>query len=261
MNIGDIKRKSVILGPTTAIHHPSIQKLCLCPYFNHPQGCPNYGRRADCPPRAVYFPEIFKEKVYIAATVFNFEDYLNLKRVEHINWTERALRNPRHWQGYLRSELKKLISEMGPSRNNDAIFNPEAMGVNVTQTCKNVGLSLEWPPKKIVCQVALIGQRKDCFKVVTEDLKSVGLLGASKIQYKIGEWVYPSEPLSNHYRKGGGLWVYSKKSDAFNGKRYVERKYGIRCRVFSCQTGEILTHTPKTFHRVKTNKVMLLNEL
>ena len=100
-----------------------------------------------------------------------------------------------------------------------------------------------------------------CYKVVTEDLRSVGLLGAPQIQYKIGEWVYPLEPLSTHYRKGGGLWVYSKRSDALNGKRYVEKKHGINCRVFSCQIGIILTHTPKTFHRVKTDKVMLLQEL
>ena len=99
------------------------------------------------------------------------------------------------------------------------------------------------------------------YKVVTEDLRSIGLRGAPQIQYKIGEWVYPLEPLSMHYFKGGGLWVYSKRSDALNGKRYVEKKHRIKCRIFFCRIGIILTHTPETFHRVKTNKVMLLQEL
>jgi hypothetical protein len=27
-------------------------KLCRLPYPNHPKGCPNYGKRALCPPKA-----------------------------------------------------------------------------------------------------------------------------------------------------------------------------------------------------------------
>lgn len=96
------------------------------------------------------------------------------------------------------------------------------------------------------------------FKVVTEDLKSVGLLGAPKIQYKIGEWVYPLEPLSDHPRKGGGLWVYRRKCDAFRAKRYLEgeRRTKMPCRVFACSIGKILYEK----HRTKTDKVMLLEE-
>ena len=189
MNIGQIERKKLLLGPTKAVCHPGIQRLCLYPYFNHPGGCPNYGVRADCPPQAAYFLQIFEDSVRVAAVVFNFGDYLNQKRIEHPEWTERALRNPRHWQGHLRSELKSFVSGVDFQENEEIVFNPEGMGINVTQTCKNVGLKLklEWPPQKIVCQIALIGQRKNCFKIVTGDLKSVGLLGAPEIQYKIGE--------------------------------------------------------------------------
>jgi hypothetical protein len=34
---------------------------------------------------------------------------------------------------------------------------PEAMGVNVTETMKNAGVVLEWPPENIVIKVAFIG--------------------------------------------------------------------------------------------------------
>ncbi len=98
----------------------------------------------------------------------------------------------------------------------------------------------------------------DYFKVVTEDLKSVGLLGASQIQYKIGEWVYPTEPLSSHPRKGGGLWVLKSKSDAFKLQKYLERKHGKRSRVFRCGIGVIIYQTS---YRVKTDKVILLEEI
>lgn len=162
--ISQIKRKIVLLGPVDAVCNPKIQKMCLCPYFNHPKGCPNFGRRIDCPPNAPFFPNIFEEEVYIAAVIFDFEGFLNIKRRQHPEWRETALRNPRHWQGHLRSELRKFVSEKllnGSNYGDAAIFNPEAMGVNVTETCKNVGLKLEWPPQKIVCRVALIGQKRE----------------------------------------------------------------------------------------------------
>lgn len=161
--IDKIKKKRVLLGPTNAICHLGIRRLCLRPYYKHPKGCPNYARRIDCPPQAPFFPDILKKRVYIAAVVFDFKDYLNMRRNIHPDWTERTLRNPRHWQGHLRSELKKFISEKLSDSNgygDTVIFNPEAMGVDVTKTCQNAGLKLEWPPQKNVCQVALIGQKR-----------------------------------------------------------------------------------------------------
>ena len=38
-----------------------------------------------------------------------------------------------------------------------ATFCPEAMGVNVTQTLKEAGVELEWPPEKTVIKVAFVG--------------------------------------------------------------------------------------------------------
>lgn len=159
--IDRIGRKTVLLGPVAAVCDKAIQNLCFRPYFNHSKGCPNYGKKMDCPPKTDFFPEMYEEKVYIAAVIFDFEEYLGLKRKRHPNWTERALRNPRHWQNHLRSELKKFI--FGKLFVNDfdaVIFNPEAMGVNVTAVCEKAGLKLEWPPQKIVCQIALIGRTK-----------------------------------------------------------------------------------------------------
>ena len=40
-------------------------------------------------------------------------------------------------------------------------FCPEAMGVNVTATMKNIGVTLEWPPQEVVRKVAIIGVRKN----------------------------------------------------------------------------------------------------
>lgn len=96
------------------------------------------------------------------------------------------------------------------------------------------------------------------YKVLTNDLKSVGLLGASQIQYKIGEWVYPLEPLSAHPRKGGGLWTVRRRSDAFRVVKYLMEKYQKAARVFECIIGEILYESS---YRTKTDKVMLIREI
>lgn len=96
------------------------------------------------------------------------------------------------------------------------------------------------------------------FKVVTEDLKSVGLLGATPIQYTVGEWTHPLEPLSNHPRKGGGLWVYRKRGAAMASKRYMSHQHGKAVRIFSCLIGNIIYETS---YRVKTDKVMLVEEI
>ncbi len=96
------------------------------------------------------------------------------------------------------------------------------------------------------------------FKVVSDDLTSVGLLGAAKLQYKVGEWVYPLEPLSDHPRRGGGLWVIRKRGAAFRMRRYLLDNHNLRARVFSCRIGDIILETS---YRLKTDKVMLLDEL
>ena len=96
------------------------------------------------------------------------------------------------------------------------------------------------------------------FKVLTEELKSVGLFGAKPLKYEIGEWTYPLEPLSSHHLKGGGLWVVKKRSDAFAIKRRLLKEKGMATRIFSCEIGKVLF---ETFYRAKTDKVKLLEEI
>ena len=39
------------------------------------------------------------------------------------------------------------------------LYCPEAMGVNVTETMKNVGIILEWPPETVTYQIVIAGSR------------------------------------------------------------------------------------------------------
>ncbi|MCL5733572.1 MAG: hypothetical protein M1334_02840 [Patescibacteria group bacterium] len=93
---------------------------------------------------------------------------------------------------------------------------------------------------------------KKCFKVLREDMTSVGLLGAARKQYRFNVWNIPDEPLSGHPRKGGGLWVVPTKAYAIKIRKYVLNKHGIRTRVFQCRVGKILYSSSC---RIKTDRL------
>jgi len=88
------------------------------------------------------------------------------------------------------------------------------------------------------------------FKVLRDDLTSLGLRKVPRIQYVLGEWVHGS---SKH-----GLWVARTKSSAFSLKKYFELKYCEPAVVFSCLIGEILFEST---YRIETNRVMLIEKL
>lgn len=98
----------------------------------------------------------------------------------------------------------------------------------------------------------------ECFKVVTQDLQSVGLLGAVPLQYHLNKWVQPLEPLSNDPRKGGGLWVAPRESHARAMQKYLARKHNLTAKIFRCNIGRIIYQSSC---RIKTDKVMLIEEV
>lgn len=90
------------------------------------------------------------------------------------------------------------------------------------------------------------------FKVLRSDLTSVGLLKATRMQYCFNAWNRPLEPISNHPRKGGGLWVVKNKGDAKKVRKYLLDKRGIIARIFRCRIGQIIYETS---YRAKTDGV------
>lgn len=101
------------------------------------------------------------------------------------------------------------------------------------------------------------------YKVVSEDLKSLGMKPKGNpvpiIQYIIGRWVYPLEPISKDPDEGGGLWVNFKKSDAIATARRLWREKERKVRIFTCDIGEILCQP--SGYRLKTTKVKLEKEI
>lgn len=157
-SIGEIDRSFNISEIVPAAVMPrGFNRWCTRPYVNHPKGCPNFGIREDCPPKLPYFLDVYEPNVRVASLRFNFEKYLEWNKGKHPNWTERALRNPRHFQRHLDANLEREIEKF----NTDGfipVYTAEAMSVNIHLTCLRAGIRLEWPPAKLMYRIAILAQ-------------------------------------------------------------------------------------------------------
>jgi predicted metal-binding protein len=157
--ISQIERERIFAGPVEAVCDPTMTAHCLDKYPNHSKGCPNWDQKEGCPPNIRYFPNVYSTNVYIAAVRFNFAEYLTYRRESHPDWTDRALKNPLYWQGHVRHELNELLFDYlsdHPEIDGEIVFNPEAMGVNLFETCAKAGIHLEKTPTNFVYKVALV---------------------------------------------------------------------------------------------------------
>jgi len=141
--------------------------LCLKPYPNHKNGCPNYATKKGCPPGVPMFDIFYdlSKSIYAIYNVFDFKGHVDRMRERHPDWSKRQLECCLYWQGTGRKQLKELIEEFERPRPK-GMFSittvPEAMGVNVTKTMRNAGIVLEWPPVNVAYQIAMAAVPKKC---------------------------------------------------------------------------------------------------
>jgi hypothetical protein len=80
--------------------------------------------------------------------------------IKHPDWTDYQKRCVLYWQGTARSQLKKEILKFEKDHPECVVSTgPEAMGVNLTETMKKIGIELEWPPTKYAYQIAIGGTK------------------------------------------------------------------------------------------------------
>lgn len=139
----------------------TVRGLCVRAYPGHPRGCPNYGHKVGCPPKAPTFWDLFDEGRPIVAvwSVFDLRGHIERMRGSHPGWSERQLRNCLYWQAgarkVLREEVELVESNLGVGSLSTMC--PEGLGVNVTETMKGLGVELEWPPERVSHLVAMVG--------------------------------------------------------------------------------------------------------
>jgi len=150
------------------IINPDIQTLCLRPYANHKKGCPNYNYKEGCPPNAQMFDSVcdIKKPIFAICEAFDFRGHVKRMKEKHPKWSQRQLECCLYWQGGVRKRLKIRMevfhgAMMGLNGRDYFLTDvPEAMGVNVTETMRRVGIELEWPPVDVAYKIAMAGVRR-----------------------------------------------------------------------------------------------------
>ena len=141
----------------------AIRGLCYQSYPLHAKGCPNFGRRPDCPPKApvIYNVLDLSKDVYAIYNVYPFGQHISKMRQKHPEWSERQVRCCLYWQGTARKQLRQEVAECLKEHPDLYVVKcPEAQGVNLTKTMKNVDIVLEWPPETVAYQIMLAGNKK-----------------------------------------------------------------------------------------------------
>ncbi|MEA3249049.1 MAG: hypothetical protein U9Q03_01680 [Patescibacteria group bacterium] len=159
VTISDVGRKFILTDPVEPALLKCRMEACRQGYPGHPDGCPKF-KSCDCPPNAPWFGKLYEGPVRVAAVRFDFAGFITWRRMLQPTWTDKALRNPRHWQGHLAAALNRYLVDVELAEDEEIVFNPEAQGIDVTVTCATAGLKLEWPPRDKVCRVAMIAKRK-----------------------------------------------------------------------------------------------------
>jgi hypothetical protein len=138
----------------------SMRALCRKPYELHKMGCPNFAKKAGCPPGAPLWDKYFDmtQKYALIINVFPIGDHVKKMENLHPGWSDRQLYCCLYWQGTARKRLEGRIKQFQFEYPEFTVTRcPEAMGVNVTETLKSAGIELEWPPRVWAYQIAMAG--------------------------------------------------------------------------------------------------------
>jgi predicted metal-binding protein len=139
----------------------SMRALCAKPYPLHAKGCPNLYKSSRCPPKVPHFDKAFDmtQPIYAVVNEFDFGAHVDKMRAKHPDWSDRQLRCVLYWQSTARKQLKvKIVETLKKFPGYAVTMSPEGQGVNVTETMRNAGVILEWPPQKIARQIAFLAK-------------------------------------------------------------------------------------------------------
>lgn len=105
--------------------------------------------------------------------------------------------------------------------------------------------------------------QKEFFKVVTSELKSLGLRRNPNIlEYEEKTWVrLPPEQIvegKGPWSGWGGIGVVKTRGEATGLVRYMEKKHQVTCLVYRVDIGRILFEDKR---RAKTDAVMLVERI
>jgi predicted metal-binding protein len=155
--------KSMPAYQVAPVFDPNVRKLCVQPYPLHPRGCPNFAKSPRCPPKVDLLDKVFdlRKPCWVIYNTFSLRAHVRKMQELHPKWSDRQLYCCLYWQGKARKKLKEEIEKFyqanDPLKQCLVTTCPEAMGLNVTETIRKIGILLEWPPIDKAVQVAFAG--------------------------------------------------------------------------------------------------------
>ncbi len=138
--------------------------FCKIPYHGHKNGCPNFGKSENCPPKSPIVEDYFdlNKDLYFIVEEFDLESHVNKMKLKHPDWNNIQLKNLLYWQNGVRKRLKQKTEKFINDNNPEMIYTllPEAMGVMVIDTAQKLGIPIEKNPEKKIFKISLVGFKK-----------------------------------------------------------------------------------------------------
>lgn len=150
----------VAFKPEQLVVDMRARDWCKLPYPDHSKGCPNYGKRGSCPPSAPLIHNFIDTSRGMTMVIveFNLSQHVSDMLKLHPEWSDRQARCCLYWQGRVRKELHRAMSQIIESTAGlKGTDSPEAMGIQVIKTVKNLGFPISPRPKERAYKVGLIG--------------------------------------------------------------------------------------------------------
>ncbi|KKN62620.1 hypothetical protein LCGC14_0510310 [marine sediment metagenome] len=135
------------------------REWCRLPYPDHPKGCPNFDHKLICPPQVCLIEEFvdLDHSLWLVVESFDLQEHVERMKARHSGWSDRQARNVLYWQGSVNKKLRLACESHVKTVGGVWTICPEAMGVNVIQTAKQVGLPIKARPTSLVFKIGLVG--------------------------------------------------------------------------------------------------------
>lgn len=145
--------------------NPNVRSLCVCPYPDHPKGCPNFNKKETCPPKTsmIQFFVDFHQPILFLIVRFNLAQHIAKMKERHPDMTDRQAKCLLYWQPHVHVEQMKMERDFFTLRSYSdyrITYSPEAMGVDVFKTLKAYNILYEQNPINEVVKIALVGRTK-----------------------------------------------------------------------------------------------------
>ena len=152
----------------------SPRSMCIRPYKNHKDGCPNFGKLPTCPPNIpCMYDQVFDTSdVYAIVTKFNLYKHYEKMRVNNPGLAEGQVRNKMYWQPTdIKNNDIAIAEYYNENKNMEDYISTrllECMGVDVIGTMRDVGLNLTFDDREFTYRIAFLA------KVYQSALKKYG---------------------------------------------------------------------------------------